>query len=261
MGLFSRIIAEIETLYYAKKYQSQKDKIREMDIALWSKIPTPQIGPYIPHPNYTNHLNTCKNNFISYAKKDMANDNDKTWGIGDSILAQCRDRIDSIKPKMNHALGGAWSHHMLQLVNDLEPLFKQYNYIPKNIVIGTPNGNAILVHQEINSVNEQCIILLNRIRELYPQARIILYGLPATLISYAILNFTAYDTNLIKWLLNDSNSVFLPLIKNFIEKNHILPKSDMNSDGVHMTPKGMILFGKLIQKGKSGLPKRFINNG
>lgn len=261
MGIFSKIIAEIETLYYAKTYKKQKNKIREMDLALWIKFPTPQIGPYLPHQNYSSHLNTCVKNFLNYAKKDMANDNDKTWGVGDSILAQCRDRIDSIDSRMNHALGGAWAHHMFQLVNDLAPLFKQYNYVPKNIVVGTPDGNAILLHQEINDVNKQCIILLDRIRELYPQARLILYGLPATIVSYAILNFAAYDANLIKWAWNDTNSVFLPLIKNFVEKNHILPKANMNSDGVHMTPRGQVFFGDLIKKGKTGSPRRFINNG
>jgi len=185
---------------------------------------------------------------------------DKTWGIGDSILAQAKNRIDSIDYRLNHALGGMWAHHMLRLVNDMAPIFKKYNFIPKNIVVGTPDGNGILMHQEINSVNEQCIILLNRIRELYPNARIIVYGLPLTIVSYAIMNYTSYEKNLISWVWNDTNSVFIPLIKNFVEKNHILPKANMSSDGVHLTPTGQIMFGNLIEKGKSGDPRRFINN-
>ncbi len=87
-----------------------------------------------------------------------------------------------------------------------------------------------------------------------------MYGLPATLVSYAILHYFEYEKNLIDWGWKDVNSVLLPLIKDFVEKNHILPKADMSSDGVHLTPKGQILFGKLIEKGKTGAPRRLINN-
>jgi hypothetical protein len=260
MGIFKEIIAEIETLYYAKTYEKQKKNLQIMDALMWIKFPTPQIGPFDPHPKYASHIEQCKKDFLSYVKNDMASDKDKTWGVGDSILGQSKNRIDSIKPKMNHALGGMWAHHMLQLVNDMAPLFKQYGYVPNNIVVGTPDGNAILTHQEINSVKEQCRILLNRIRELYPKARIIMYGLPATLVSYAILHYADYEKNLIDWGWVDSNSVLIPLIKGFVNKNHILPRADMSCDGVHLTPKGVILFGKLIEAGKTGQPRRLINN-
>ncbi|HRZ18450.1 MAG TPA: hypothetical protein P5136_00095 [Methanofastidiosum sp.] len=260
MNLFIKIAALIETALNGKKYQEEKDKLRLMDLAMWKMFPTPQVGPYVDHPGYSEHIKECQKNFIDYATKSMKYDSDRTIGFGDSILAQAKDRIKTvIDPRLNFSLGGMWAHHMLKNINDMVPLFLSYGFMPKKIVIGTPNGNAILVHQEINSVNEQSLIVLNRLRQLFPTSRIIIYGIPMTIVSYAIQNFAAYDTALFKWMMSDINSVMLPLIKGFVENYHILPKADMNSDGVHMTPKGQVFFGELIEHGKMGAPRRLIN--
>ena len=254
------LIQNIETWLNAKKYETAKAEVKALALKVDALYPTPQIGPYIDHPNYDKHIKQSIVNFIDYTKRSMANDKNKIWGVGDSILAQARDYIDDvIDPRLNMALGGMWAHHMLKLVNDMAPVFTVYGFVPKTIVVGTPDGNGMLMHQEIKSVIEQNTILLNRLRCLYPSARIIIYGLPMTIVDYVIQHFGEYDAALFMWMMKDINTVMLPLIKNFVQAYHILPKADWSSDGVHLTPKGYDYFGELIERGKSGTARRLIN--
>jgi hypothetical protein len=260
MNLGKRIVAEIRTAIECKEYNKNKENTRIAMILMDKKYKEPTQENYTPHPYYAKHLEKCKSNFIKYVASDMKYDTDKTIGIGDSILAQSIDDVDTvINTKLNWALGGMRACHMVQLMNDMEPLMKQYNFIPNNIVIGTPDGNGLLVHNEINCVKEQCKIALNRARSLSPTSRIIIYGIPLTIVDYVIKNFIEYDMALIDWMLKDKNAVMIPLIKNFVQAWHIFMKADYSSDGVHLSPIGRCLFSDLIKKAKTAQKYSLIN--
>jgi hypothetical protein len=260
MGLFKQIVAEIQTLIEAKNYKKNKNTVRATMLAMDKAYPVPTLENYAPHPQYAEHLKKCQSNFVDYAIHDMKKDNDKTIGIGDSLLAQAVNEVSEvIDPRLNWALGGARACHIVTLLKDMIPIMKQYGFTPKNIVVGTPDGNGLLVHNEINNVIEQCNILLNFIRQEFFSTRIIIYGIPMAIIDYIIQNYSAYQTNLFNWMMKDVNAVLLPLIKDFVEGYHIMMKSDYSCDGVHLSPKGRYLFGQLIQKGKCGSPNRLIN--
>jgi hypothetical protein len=260
MNLGKRIIAEIQTAIECKEYNKNKDDIRSAMILMDKKFKEPTQEDYAPHPSYSAHLEKCKFNFIKYATSSMKYDTDRTIGIGDSILAQSINDVDTIiDPRLNWALGGMRACHMVQLMNDMEPLMKQYNFIPKNIVIGTPDGNGLLIHNEINCVKEQCKLALNKARSLSPNARIIIYGIPMTIVDYLIKNFIEYDMCLIDWMIKDNNAVMIPLIKHFVAAWHIFMKANESSDGVHLSPIGRLYFGDLIKRGKKASARSFIN--
>lgn len=255
------IKAETITYFQGREYQKKKDEVREAMIVMDLKYPTPNTGPLVPHPDYDSHLLECQKNFIDYAKYDMHKDNDRTLLFGDSIAAQARDYIDNVVDRrLNMSLGGMRAGHMLQLFRDMLPLFKFYGFVPNHIVVGTPDGNGLLQHYEIEIIKRDCIILFNTIRCEFPISRMELYGLPLTIVDYAIQHYAKYTSNIYRWVLSDGDSVFIPLMHDFVESMHIIMKANYSSDGVHLTPKGMILFGKLIERGKTDFPiNRMIN--
>ncbi len=260
MNLGKRIIAEIQTSCEYKKYQANKDAIRKAMIELDLMFPNPTIEDYSPHPNYTEHFVKCNMNFLKYAASEMYSDSDKTLGIGDSILNQCTQDIkDELNPLLNMSLGGMRPCHMLRLLKDMDGLFTKYSFIPKYIVVGTPGGNSLLIHREINDTISQCKILFDYIRKKFPTTKIILYSIPMTIVDYLISHIIEYNTALTNWMLQDKNAVMIPLIKVFVQEWHILPKADYSVDGVHLSPIGRLYFNDLIHRGKLGIPGQFIN--
>jgi lysophospholipase L1-like esterase len=261
MSLCKEIQANVMTYFESKDYAKKKDATRIMMIAMDEKFKTPNTGPCLPFPDYADHLAKVQAKFLDYFKNNMKNDKDKTLLFGDSIAAQAIDYIsDVVNPKLNWARGGFRAGHMQQLLSDMLPLIKSAGFVPKTIVVGTPDGNGLLQHYEINVIKAACNNLLNTLRAAFPTAKIVIYGLPMTVVDYAMINFIPYDANLYQWVLNDKNSVMLPLIKQFVEGGHIMMKADYSSDGVHLSPKGQVLFGKLIKRAKTDTPiNRLIN--
>lgn len=232
------------------KYQEARDSVRAMEQLILAKFPNPQVGPYLPHAGYPDHLKKCIANFTSFVKEGMPGDH--TIGIGDSILAGGKTWLDSLRDDCNFALGGMWIHHMLQMFNDMVPLWQAAKFTPRYILVGTPGGNNFLVHQEVTATMAQWLAFMNRIREVYPKetTRIIIYGLPASIVAYIIKIRPEVAQVCLDWTAKDGNASFLLLQKNFVENNHILPKSDATSDGVHLTPLGYLQYDKDVANGK-----------
>lgn len=249
MKFFKKIIAEIQTQIECKDYAKKKDLVRQTMILMDLKFKQPTDELYVPHPAYESHLKQCKSDFANYMKNSYARDSVRILGIGDSILAQSKqDAKDIIDLRMNWALSGARACHMLQLLKDMDSDITKYNYQPNFILVGTPGGNNLLQHQKIEVVKKECNILFNYIRKRFPKARIIMYGLPATCVDYAMIHYIEYTQNLFNWLAQDKNTVIIPLIKHFVAAWHIMMKADYSSDGVHLSPIGRLLFVDLIEK-------------
>lgn len=262
MKIIRRIIAWIETKIEGRKYHDQKDATRAMIIANMAKYAAPVTTPAPPHPGYEKHIQQCREKFSEYYQTKMKTDSDRTVAFADSILAQARDRIGyAMDPLRNYALGGMGAEHMLQCINDMALLFAAVGFSPRNIVIGSFGNNLLAYCQAVPYACAQGKAVLDRIRVLWPEAKVIVYGLPMTIVPAVIQAVTALDGMDGTWITLDHNSVGIPLIKHFVENWHILPKADMSSDGVHLTPAGQILLGDLIVKAKKSPPKRLINNG
>lgn len=252
--MLREIVASIETSMMGAEMQREKDKVRELEVAILLKYPKPVSGPFLPFPGYADHIKTCRENFLSYASRDMRNDTDRTWGLGDSIMAGSKDRLTSIRPKLNMAKGGMWAHHILQVAMDMESMFKAAGFVPKNIVVGTPGGNNFLNRQDVPTTIGQVTALLNYLRKTYPEAKIIIYGLPAPISMYVIQCRPAMMGSVRAWQKGDRNCVLLLLEKNFVAAWKYLPKGYMSSDGIHFTPTGQIEYDKDIIAGKKALP-------
>jgi hypothetical protein len=256
--MIRKMIAWIETKIKPKQSQKMKDQVRKLELAMILKYPEPVVGPFLDHPGYTPHLAKCVAYFNTYAKTRMEHDTDRTWMVGDSIAAQARDHLRSVIPLLNMALGGMWAHHMRRIILDISLIFKSAGFVPRHIVVGTPGGNNLLNRQTPDETARQFLDVLDLLRFRFPQSRIIVYGLPFTITAYIIQSRGVIDNAVMRWVRNDKNAVLLCLVKNFVKKNRILPKPDYSSDGVHMTPLGMIEFDDDIRRGKKAMPGSLI---
>ncbi len=249
MNFFKKMIAEIQTQIECKDYAKKKDSVRQAMILMDLKFKKPVDESYVPHDDYQDHLQECKASFVDYMQTSYTRDSVRILGIGDSILAQSKkDAQDVIDIRMNWALGGMRACHMLQLLKDMDSDITRYNYQPNFILVGTPGGNNLLQHQKIEVVKKECNILFDYIRKRFPKARIIMYGLPATCVDYAMIHYVEYTQNLFNWLGQDKNTVIIPLIKHFVAAWHVMMKADYSSDGVHLSPIGRLLFVDLIER-------------
>lgn len=243
-------VACVETKLECRKIQEQKDELRATELMMIKKYPVPQVGPFLPHPEYLAHLEECASNFRKYF---LEGNTSGVWGVGDSILAQSRYDLDMIDPRMNDALGGSWAHHIQKTVQDMRLFFKAVGFIPSAIVVGTPGGNNLLNRQEVNSVIGQSIEMLDCIRTSYPNAKLVVYGLPASIVAYLIQTRPVVHEAVRAWC-KANRAVFLEMEKRYVEDKHVLPAADASYDGVHLTPLGKLAFNADIKAGLNALP-------
>lgn len=180
----------------------------------------------------------------------------KTWkkkkdidiNFGDSLTDMSRKQIETVHDGV-FSISGSWAHHMTMMVEDLANSLKKYNV--KNVSIGCLGGNPMLVYQNFEHVVNDTIICLNTIREKFPNARIIVYGIPPVYNINATAHSYDFDLELLKWVGADRDARFISL------KNHfgqglasLFPQMAYSSDGVHFNPNGANIFAELIQKEK-----------
>ncbi len=249
------ISAQIETAAQLSKYKKNIETVKKMDLALSILYPTPQIGPYIVHPKFNENSTKFLNNIANFEGSKPG-----TIAFGDSILAMYRERWRSIPELFDFAVGGFWSHHMLNMAQIIKPALDSKGIMPANIVIGSLGGNPLLLHQEINSVIQKSYECLDTLRSMWPYARLIVYGLPPTIATYATLHSLEFETALYKWVVQDKGaSVFIPMQKGFAGKWGIFPKTSMTADGVHLSPVGMVLLDNRIEKAKKATIKTMVD--
>ena len=169
---------------------------------------------------------------------------DKTINFGDSIADFARDQF-----AVNHdgifSIGGSWAHHMQQMAEALADDLKDFRI--KNITIGTLGGNPMLVYRNMDEVINAAITCLNRVRQLYPNSRIIVYGIPPLFNIYATMNCTDFDMKMIEWVTHDPNARFLSLKQHFgTGFAKFFPSSKWSADGVHFTEAGAAKLNKLL---------------
>ncbi len=253
--MHSMLCARIETAFMMPKYEKMRKEVQKVDLAMNLLYKEPQVGPYVPHAKFEERLQQYSKNILELKNNQLID----CIAFGDSIIDGYRNRWEAVEDKMNFALWGMWSHHMKQMACAVKPLFDAKRIIPKNIIIGTLGGNPLLVHQEINSVIQQATETLGTLRGMWPASRIIVYGLPPVIATYATLHSLEFEKGVYNWVLNDINSVFIPMQKGFAGKWGIFPKTYMTSDGVHLSPVGQILLDERFIKGKTAIPKSIID--
>jgi len=193
------------------------------------------------HPFHNKRLQEYKDT-IGYwldGKEVNINFGDSLTDMSRKQLHLCHDGIFSIS--------GSWSHHMEMMAEDLKEALKRFRI--KNISIGCLGGNPLLVYQNFDIVVNDAIKCLNRVRELYPDSRIIVYGLPPVYNIHVTENTYQFDHILKEWCEQDRNARFINLKDHFGKGiGKLFPKVEYSSDGVHFNPRGAFEFSSIIKK-------------
>lgn len=188
------------------------------------------------HPKHKSCINEFKKSIKYSLKLDSIN-------FGDSLTDFARRYITSVDGI--YSIGGSWHKHMLQVAQDLAIYLKRFNI--KYIFIGTLGGNPLLVYQDFDKTVAYSLRVLDGIRELFKEAKIIVYGLPPAFNINVLKNTIAFDEELRQWTFNDGNASFIDLKKHL---GGFFPKSRWSSDGVHLSPKGARILSDLFEAEK-----------
>lgn len=245
----------VEFIKAAFSNAANKDKYIEgnkigMAAAVISALTTegkePGKGPLIEHPYHKQALAEHITFLQKYVKSKGNCLEPLTIGFGDSLLDLSRD-LTSVKSEFNFSIGGSVSHQMLQMAQDLAPYLKLCNV--KHVVIGCLLGNALLAHQDVQFSVDQAMQALTGVRNLFPEARVIVYMLPPCYNMWVNKNRLVSQAALVQWAVADYNAVAVDF-KNFGSFFGFWPKIRYSDDGVHFGSAGKFEFDQLIGRAK-----------
>lgn len=166
--------------------------------------------------------------------------------FGDSLTDMARTQIKTCHDAI-FSISGSWSHHMQMMAEDLHKDLSRF--VIKNISIGCLGGNPLLVYQNYETVVKEAIQCLNKVRELYPDSRIIVYGLPPVYNIHVTEHTYQFDNELLQWTIKDKDARFINLKANFGKGiGRLFPQVEYSADGVHFNPNGANRFSSMIKK-------------
>jgi len=191
------------------------------------------------HPFHDARLAQYKNEVSKWNKSEV------NINFGDSLTDLSRKQVERVHDGV-FSISGSWANHIEEMAEDMsEPLSK---FKVKNISVGCLGGNPMLGYQYYNEVLADSIQCLNKIRKLYPDSRIIVYGLPPVYAIYVTENTYAFDFQLNNWCMADKNANFISLKEVFgTGFGKLFPSCSWSSDGVHFNPRGGARFSGLIE--------------
>jgi hypothetical protein len=195
------------------------------------------------HPFHDQRLKDFKTVIKNWKKKKEVDIN-----FGDSLTDMSRKQIEEVHDGV-FSISGSWAHHMKMMVEDLSSSLSKIKV--KNISVGCLGGNPMLVYQNFEEIVKDSIACLDKIREVFPEARIIVYGIPPVYNIYATTHSYDFDLEILKWIGKDKDARFISLKNHFGQGfARLFPDMTYSSDGVHFNPNGANLFANLIKKEK-----------
>lgn len=240
--LFEKLFNYFISWKHRKEYEKniQYNQISSLTLNLLSKTIDSDVDK-TKHPFHNKRVQEYKDTMGYWLNEKEININ-----FGDSLTDLSRKQI-----KLCHdgifSISGSWSHHIQMMAEDLKETLNRF--IIKNISIGCLGGNPLLVYQNFDSVVNDALKCLNRVRELYPDSRIIVYGLPPVYNIHVTENTYQFDSVLSEWVMRDKDARFINLKAHFGKGfGKLFPKVEYSSDGVHFNPRGGFEFASLISK-------------
>jgi hypothetical protein len=179
---------------------------------------------------------------IKYWKKDKP----VTINFGDSLTDLSRTQMARVHNGI-FSISGSWAHHMEQMATDLSDVLNS-NVKVMNVSVGCLGGNPLLGYQNFDEVVSDSLKCLNTIRQLYPKARIVVYGLPPAFNIHVLRNTWDFDLRLLEWVSLDKNARFISLKELFGRGwGKLFPTTRYSSDGVHFNPEGAARFSANLE--------------
>lgn len=184
-----------------------------------------------PHPSYEERL-------VDY-RDAIENNLDEDWSciaFGNSLKDIPRKDFLTVPEYANFSISGSRSHNMLRMARVIHAILEQNGKLDevKYVFVGTLEGNGFLVGMPYKQAIDRAIAALDEIRELFPNARIIVDSIPPTYSVAANVGRWPYEYALIDWVNRDRDAVLI----SFKKMGMWFPGVWLSSDGVHHTPAG-----------------------
>lgn len=207
----------------------------------------PFTGGFPPYPFQEESIRTFQKHISNFKSHNL--ERDVTIAFGDSLIAFIAKELSQVDYRLNFAQPGSGSPNFLQTAKDLSEELKDFKV--NNVVVGCFGGNPLLSYQDFEEIKQEARTAFRGLRGIFPESKIIVYGLPPVYDVYANIYALEFDKFMIQEVKEDKNAVFLLLKIRFADKSGILPSIKYSSDGVHLRGEAIIILDQMIKEAKS----------
>lgn len=213
-----------------------------------NEIKTPVITS--PFPDHPGHAETMLKNLfmIQDFSVNPLREAHPTLGIHDSLIKLRAEQCTSVD--LPCGMSGAGGSQYIRLMRDVKLVLDQYKINPGFLVLGCVIGNMLLNRYSWGQCVSEFQAVYAEARTLWPDAKIILYGLPPVFDEYLTQHTWQAEQLMIGKVASDvkagNNAVYVSLKKMSI--GGIWPRTKLSSDGVHLTATGFIRFDRLLNE-------------
>jgi hypothetical protein len=207
--------------------------------------PPPADFPFPPYPANRQTADVAR--FVASIKRWRKANPGRPLRLvfGDSIAAFTRNYLTDFPADTNCAQAGSGFPNFETTAQAIRAAFAKAEV--QAVLIGC-GGNGGLGGQSLDTIRSEALLCLAKIRELFPRARVIVYGWPPVYDLYAASIAPAVEATLLYWVIADGNATFVPLQKHFAGFLGLFPRIRYSSDGVHLAPEGVRRFDELVSR-------------
>lgn len=216
--------------------------------ALKNDIKTPVVTSLYPdHPGHAESMRHNREMIREFASTPLREAH-PTLGIHDSLIKLRAEQCTSVD--LPCGISGLGGRQYIRLMRDVKPVLDQYNIKPGFLVLGCIIGNMLLNRYSWGQCVSEFQSVYAEARALWPDAKIILYGLPPVFDEYLTQYTWQAEQLMIGTVKADvkagNKAVYVSLKKMSI--GGIWPRTKLSSDGVHLTATGFIRFDRLLNE-------------
>lgn len=199
--------------------------------------------PEIEHPLHAQRKALYISQLSTVQKQKVA------INFGDSLTDLARRYLTSVD--WIASISGSWSNHIAQMAREVKAALASSGKSVDCVFVGTLGGNPLLIYESLPETINRAARALDEIRSLYPDARIVVYGLPPVYNLHATRNAYSFDAALLDWVMKDRDAVFIDLHGKFGRGFlWLFPDVVWSSDGVHLTPRGATKLNKYFHRAR-----------
>jgi hypothetical protein len=203
--------------------------------------------PFPAHPLHDYALQQMIASIREYARRP-SRERHVTISINDSLIALRADQCTAVD--IHCGISGLGGLQYSRVIRDIAPVLRSVNISPAFVVLGCIVGNMLLSRYAWSRCESEFRQVYSDARRTWPQARIILYGLPPVFDLYLTEHTWLAEQLMIDTVRGDvaqgNNAVFVSL-KRFATMG-LWPRARLFSDGVHLSDRGFIRFDALLNR-------------
>jgi len=242
------IIARIRNWYYRRKFKKLRGMSRLVAIAKFfeQRGKAPSNRPTAEYFDNETSLAKMQNRAetLKYIyQHPLTAENIKTIAFGDSLIAFCKNDLQSIPAICNFARSGDTGRGFADVIKAVgSVLSRNPSAHVENVIIGCFGNNA-LQFQSPGMIIHEMKVAYDQAHIFFPDSRIIFYAFPPVYELYANLIYADITAEMYKIAGPENVITFDDMRKDFI-----FPSTKNSSDGTHLSQIGIKKFDRKIME-------------